>query len=468
MSDAHRCLAAAACRNGEKIDDERVGAPTEDTDSLCPACFKAIESAVRQLPRDWADLRAALGERNASMGSKIRSTPTPAIPISTRKEALMVTIVETCERAAVVVSGQLHTDPPEPRRKSPPVLITEEFQRVMRLPRGLAGKPTGPLPGTPASDAAELVTPDAWQTLAAAIRMVEPNIDLLALAPAETHNVWAKPHRCDAHADLIGRAELMLDEAKPNERDEATNNVRRAYSAAGSCDDCNGWCKDGQAHNFAEYTGVDLALQLLDLHHQCRAELGLTRLRHRYPMPCPRCGERVGRDDGKSIITCDDRDGCKSSWTEREYQFLVGLITHERLEMETLRLLEGTYSRLDEIRTVIDKLKDDGALDIAGAGRVIAERIEEILNGEDERPALRTDEDRKATENRQAIQDAWTWENESPYRPPKRKPRKAKRPVGALIHPGSLTTLVDTNESDAPTGARLCGGCNEYHAGECA
>lgn len=471
---SHECLAGPACRAAQHTDNGHRGATTAEPDTLCPPCDKALRSAIQQLPRDWADLRNALGERSSTTGAKVRSTPTPAMPISARKQAMMADIVELADHAADIVSEQLNIQRSSSLRK-PPAKAEE---------------------GSIAWTAAEHSQPEPQKTLAAAIALIEPNIDLLAAAPEQPTLAWKSPRRCAFHAAWIEENEHQLaaamrmpglTEAGPKavrtflrknlklkakystKVREQLDSLNQAFRSAGTCETCGGWCKDGQARELVEHTGIDIALQLVELHHQARAELGLTRLRHRYPMPCPRCGGRVGRDDGETIITCDDRDGCKATWTECEYQFLVGLITHERLEMETLRLLDDSYSRLDEIRGVIDKLKDDGRIDLPGAGRIIAERIEEILDTEGTRPATqRNADDRKATEQRQTREDTWAWGNEPRYQRPRPKPKKATRPAGPPIHPGSLTTLVDIDETAALVGQIACPECNLTHRGDCA
>jgi hypothetical protein len=450
----HRCLAANACRNTETRDDRRRGAPTTEPGTLCPACLTCITSAVRHLPTDWVELRAALGERANSAGTKIRSTPAPAIPISTRKEALMAAIVDMADRAAAIVSDKLHTNQPTGRRKPPRIVVD--------------GQTIVPRPGTPAWTSQTLTRALDQQLLTAAIAITLPNIDVLATAPPEPALVWKKPQRCNMHADLIGRAETMLAITNHRELEPARQNVRLAYAAAGACDDCNGWGTFGQERELVEISGMQIALELVELHHQARTELGLTRLRHRYPMPCPRCGGRVGRDDGQTIVTCDDRNTCRSSWTEREYQFLAGLITRERLDMEILKwLLAEAYWRLDTVRAVIGKLDGEPAIELPGAGQIITDSIKGLL-AEHKSPSERAiATDRKTTEQRQATEDNWAWKNETPYRPPGRKPHKAIRSAGPPIAVSSLTTLVDIDEIAVINGDARCPECNLIHAGDC-
>ncbi|MFV8317051.1 hypothetical protein [Mycobacterium sp. 23] len=469
-----RCLASPNCRNAVTIDGQRLGAMNEQPHTLCPACDKAIHSAIRQLPRDWAELRAALGERSTTTGAKVNSTPTPAMPISARKEALMAAIVDLTDHAADIVSEQL------------------DIQRASALRKPPADAEEGSI----AWNAAEHTQAEPQKTLAAAIALIEPHIELLAAAPEQPTLAWQSPSRCAFHAAWIESAERQLAQSMkmPGLADAEPKTIRKflrtkfrlkakhpakvrgyldalndAYRSAGGCEHCGGWCNDGQAREVIEHTGAEILQQLINLHHQARAELGHTRLRHRYPMPCPRCGGRVGRDDGQTIVTCDDRDQCKSSWTEREYQFLAGLITRERYDMEiTKYLLAEAYARLDDIQRRLGKLTP-ADLALPGAGVIIAEAIRQAIDGHKtpEQRAITTN--RKATEQRQDAEDTWAWGgNETRYQRPKPRPKKARRPAGPPIHPSSLLTVIDTDETAALNGRLKCPDCNLIHPGDCA
>ncbi|OBS01883.1 hypothetical protein A9W98_18040 [Mycobacterium gordonae] len=478
-----RCLAGPSCRNAVTIDGQRLGAMNEHPNTLCPACDKAISSAIRQLPRDWAELRAALGERSTTTGAKVNSTPTPAMPISARKEALMAAIVDLTDHAADIVSEQL------------------DIQRASALRKPPADAEEGSI----AWNAAEHTQPEPQKTLAAAIALIEPHIELLITAPEQPTLAWQSPRRCAFHAAWIESAERQLAQSMkmPGIADAEPKTIRKflrnkfrlkakhpakvrgyldalndAYRSAGGCENCGGWCKDGQAREIIEHTGAEILQQLINLHHQARAELGHTRLRHRYPMPCPRCGGRVGRDDGQTIVTCDDRDQCKSSWTEREYQFLAGLITRERYDMEiTKYLLAEAYARLDAVQQRIEVLDNIAELidelglpaEAAVIGRQIAESFAEAIDGHKtpEQRAITTA--RKDTEQRQDAEDTWAWGgNEPRYQRPKPKPKKATRPAGPPIHPSSLLTVIDTDEHAALNGRLKCADCNLIHPGDCA
>lgn len=451
-----RCLAGRDCRNASTADGQRQGAFTEKADTLCPACSTHMIRAVRELPRDWTDLRNALGERATTAGTKIRSTPTPAIPISTRKEALMAAIIDMADRAAAIVSDRLHTEQPTGRRKPPP--DAEQ--------------------GSIAWCAAQHRHPEQIRALQAAIAITEPHLDILAAAPPEDAVVWTKPQRCDVHARLIGAIEeLIVSEPRPAERAAAENQLRRAYAAAGLCDDCNGWGQHGQERQLVELGGIQILTQLVDLHHQTRAELGLTRLRHTYTMPCPDCGAGVYRNDGESIVICEGN--AKHTCTEREYKVRAGLLLEEEMYKSMAEyLLAEAYWRLDRMQKLITNMGADPNINLPGAGALILEKLQSILNGgvdingkpighlPPEKRAAGTD--KKAARQRQVDEDNWTWRNEKRYQPTKSRLHKmVTRPDSApRIHAGSLSTLVDIDNRVAERDS-VCPICNLVRPCDC-
>ncbi|MFQ2844840.1 hypothetical protein [Mycobacterium paragordonae] len=429
MMTTHCCIAGTECCRAQTANGTRAGALTEKPHTLCPACRKRIQSAAQQLPRDWFNLYRALGEHAALTGQRIRSTPTPAIPISTRKESLMRAIVDMADRAAAMVSNARNIKQP-----------------VSYKGRGYPTQPE--------------------HTLRASIELVEPHIDVLASAPTEPAVIWAKPRRCDHHADLIGQAEAIGIDPAP------------AYEMAGDCDECNGWGEHGQERRLVEMSGLEVAIELVELHNQTRAELGLTRLREEYTMPCPDCGSRVYRNDGESIVICEGN--AKHTCTEREYKVRAGLLLEEEGYKQMAEyLLAEAYWRLDRMQKLIENMAKDPDIALPGAGALVLEKLQSILTeGADvdgkpighQRPEQRASgTDQKAALQRQVDEDNWTWRKEPRYQPPKRKPRKANRPTGPAIAASSLLTIVDTDQDAALNGHLKCAkpGCNMVHAGEC-
>lgn len=130
-----------------------------------------------------------------------------------------------------------------------------------------------------------------------------------------------------------------------------------------------GWDdKHGQPRELVEQSGLDLAHELLEINRLVGVQLGKSKLRHHFSMPCPAydykkrryCGAMtVGRDDGTDFVNCST---CGTSWTEVEYGFLTGLVTSEikqRKENDMLRfLLAEAYWRLDTLRRLAEALQD--------------------------------------------------------------------------------------------------------------
>lgn len=463
----HDCITGPACRDSKIVNDERQPAKTEKPDTLCPACLKHLTSCCEQLPHDWKNLRAALGERRGDTADKVRSTPTPAMPISTAREALMADIVDLAERAAAIVSDALHTDQPQNapgrRHKLPPIPTKDG--------------PKHPEEGSTASIADEHTRPDAQRRLGASIAIVAPHIDLLAAADPQPALIWRTPRRCAMHSQAITTAQEFLEVCPPNRMDDARNALRRAHAAAARCDTCNAWDHQGQAREITEQSGLELALTFNELHNRVRADLGKTRLRHRYAMPCPRCGARVGRDDGSAIVNCDN-DTCTtkgaSSWTEREYKWLVGLIVDERREMELSKwLVLEAYWRLDSLRIGAEKIRTDPLLgpllEQPNSGKFVLEGIDIILAGHLTPEARAAASSKADAEQRQTDDDKWEWRNDTVYKKPKAKERRPRElPEGVeAVATSSLLTVTDV-EYTTPGRWPTCSECHlEHPPGDC-
>lgn len=505
MTD-HRCQCSSACRRPD-TSDQRQGALIEAQTGICDPCRRHLESCAKQLPHDWLELYAALGARNATGNDKVRSTPTPAIPISVAREALMSQILELAELAAATIADQLDIEQPTGRRpKPPPILLNGEVRELQ--------------PGSTAAQASEASHPDDYRRLTAACALIEREIELLVAAPTQPVNVWSRPGRCPEHGARILEAETDLatklkmpaaDTADPKQvkawlrqrfrakahlgtkrirlpmppkAAAAMETLRLAYTAAATCDHCNAWNPNprlGQARHIDDIAGIDIALTIVELHNRTRADLGKTRLRRRYTMPCPRCGGDVGQDEPTpyrpSVVDCRD---CGGSWTEGEYKFLAGLIT-EGKEMDIVKwLLAESYSRLDHIQEFVTKLATAGVdpetgvprIDLPGAGTVILEALTELIEAHQPPAERAIATEKAATEQRQEDHDRWSWSGEKPYRAPKRKHRKAVRPPGAPqpapIAKSSLTLVNDTEPDETTDLSRKCKCCNEIHKGECA
>ena len=420
-----RCVAGPYCRNPETdTDGEPAGATTETTGVLCDPCRTTMVDAIRQLPQDWQALRKSVGERGSSSSKPaVRSTPTPQVPVSVTKLALMARIVDLADRAAAIISDQLHTGQPDGRRNTAPTF--SHHDAVIK-----------PAPDSPAAHAETLVHPDELQQLRAAVAIIEPHLDKLAAAPPEPHAVW------DREGENTGQ---------PTQYDPETGEPTR-----------------GNGHIYTDISGLDIALDLVEAHHQTRTQLGLTKLRHKMGFPCPRCGSDVGRDDGTTIVDCRN-PACKASWTEREFKFLQGLEI-EGHEKDILKyLLAEAYTRLDQAHTVIRDLETDERFNQSEAVKLILAAIKPALAGHTP-PAARTIATTTAeTRKRQLDEDNWSWRNETPYRPPKRKPTKPKPPPDTVYRTSTLTLVLGVQMIPDSRYGTVCSrpGCNIIHKGEC-
>lgn len=460
----HRCIAGNQCRAKIVENDERVPAYTEQSGVLCDGCHAHHSNSVHRLLRDYAMLRVTLGERHTTAGAAVSSTPSPGIVIDSTSDRLMTEITEWACYAADVVADQLDIDRPRGDRKLASHINTEDGRRIDLEPDSLAHQTW------------EATRPPEGTRITAYIRLVEHNLDALAAAPAQDVQIWAQPKRCPVHTDLIASAKRLLELARKvgdtEEINTTATDLQAAYAAAGACEECCGWNAGGQARQDVTISGLDVLGRLSRLHHLARQHLGHTRLRHQYPMACPNCGSTVGRDDGESVITCDNKHCTPkgpSSWTEREYEFLSGwLADDERARLTTKYLLAESYSRLDRIQAVLDKLDGDETLDLPGAGRIIADTLTEILTSgpaPHQRAADRKVSTDKAAAEKRQDSDDWAWRREHPYRKPKPRKKPAPRTDIKPIPASSLSTIVDTD--DLPTRGTVCADCNQAHAGEC-
>ncbi|GAA2418302.1 hypothetical protein [Mycolicibacterium llatzerense] len=462
----HSCIANTACRAAVIEDGARRPAYTEQPDSLCDGCADGYGDDIRRLPRDYALLRATLGERRRADGAPVHSTPSPVVLIDSTSDRLMTEIVEWARFAADRVSDALNTDLPDGARKL----------ASLRLDGTLSPPEAGSL----ADRQHELTKPPEHQRLAAYLAIVEPHIDLLATLPVEEVKVWAQPKRCDRHAEQVATATRMLELARDAriraEITEATDALQAAYTAAGACDDCCGWDphpKHGQARQEMHVSGLDVLQRLARQHHLTRQHLGQTKLRYRYAMPCPNCGASIGRDDGATIATCEN-DECTpkgpSSWTEREYQLLAGMVgDEERLKTTTKWLLAEAYARLDMVNGVLSKLVGDSIMDMAGAGTIILQSLTAVMDGHESADKRKIATDKDTTALRQLDQDAWAWKREPRYEKPKRKVRKkTEEKPEQRIAQSSRSTITDTIDAQPGRNENHCPECKLVHAGECA
>lgn len=457
----HRCIAGGGCR--AKTIENGVSRPalTEGADVLCDGCSGHHREAIRRLPKDYAMLRAALGEHQTRKGDMITSTRTLGVPIDGTSDRLMTEIVEWSEFAADIISVTLNTDRPDGERKLAKIRLD--------------GTMSDPEPGSVAERSWEQTHPPEADRLAAHIGIVEPHLEKLASQPRQEVQIWAQPKRCEVHTEQVAAAKQMLRLARSvkdgDEIREAMTHLQSVYTSAGACDTCCGWGDLGQARQDVELSGLDVLNKLTLLHQLTRKHLGHTKLRHYYGMPCPNCGAIVGRDDGTNIVTCANRNCTPkgpSSWTEREYKLLAGMVADDRTSLQTYRyLLTEAYFRLDGLSQASDIIRRNVFLDTdPNAGRTVLDLIDVALTGHLNPNERRIASDREATLLRQVDEDSWAWKREPTYIPPKRKPHATKTVAPEdRITQSSRTLLTDTITHT--TGGTHCYECNLIHAGAC-
>ena len=455
QAPTHDCVSGDRCR-AATVDDrgEWVPALTEHPASMCDACRNHHVDAIKQLPRDWAELLVTIGDRQTAPGDVVHSTPSPAVLLNATNDRLMVDIGEWIDVGAAIIARRRDMTKPAGARR-PPLQVT-------------GGRKVPPAVGSLALRTwDELTRPHTWETLTAQHSMVLTNIATLAGAPETTIRTWAHPARCAMHQSVIAAAQEAVDNAPAiPERDEAQRILERARLDAALCDACNGWGPKGQARAAQKITGIQVLQKLTNLHHLTRKHLGHTRLRHVYTMPCPRCGYPTGRDDGTTIITCDNPNCTprgRSSWSERDYDWLTGRVIEGNTEMW---LTKEAYHRLDRIQNLIDTLDGDDTVNLAGAGPIILEKLQAIMSeGEGhQRPDDREPStDRKTAAKAQAADDKRTWQSEPRYKKPKVKTRE---PVDVGIAASSLTTITDI-ELDTTTPNDVCGTCHLTRPCDC-
>ena len=109
----HLCLAGSKCRNAVLDNGKKVGATTEQPDTLCPGCTRSVQRAIEYLPRDYVALSQAVGEKARANGQRVKASPARQVPLNVVVVAAMQDMAEALDRAAEIVSEQLNCDPPE-------------------------------------------------------------------------------------------------------------------------------------------------------------------------------------------------------------------------------------------------------------------------------------------------------------------------------------------------------------------
>lgn len=463
----HRCVAGPRCKASVIENDVKRPAFTEQPDTLCDGCTAHHQSAVKRLTRDYAMLRVTLGERQSRHGETVTSSPTPVILIDATSDRLITELLEWSSYAADLIAEQLGTYAPDGARKLAHEVHLED--RVEQLQEGSLADRTW-----------EATHPTDAQRLTAYTSSIDTGLHLLAAYPPHDVQVWSQPHRCDDHAAQVAAAKQLLHLARQandqTEINDAIDALQAAHAEAGICTQCCGWSDDGrsQARQTVTMSGLDVLERLTRTHHLIRQHLGHTKLRVTHSMPCPNCGSTLGQDDGSNVVDCGNQKCTPrgpSSWTEREYQFLSGMIVDDiKTSMTTRWLLTEAYSRLDGLQKLVDDLAADERFNDAPAVKLILDAVKPHLAGHLTPDARRIATAKADTVKRQAIEDNWAWKREPRYTKPKTKPRKPVRDDVPKYAQSSLTTITDVDESivdQLRIGDQTCPACHLVHRGDC-
>lgn len=465
MTNNHQCIAGSYCRGGG-LDDDGVRQPalTEKPDSMCDSCLGSNQTTIQRLAIDYDYLRATLGERRAQEKAPVSSSPTPRIPIDANSERFITELVEWAGFAADLIATSLNIPRPD-------------GGRALRDHIDLDGQRYELEEGSVANLTWENTQPPEADRLTAYLSTVANNVETLALAPKQEVQVWAQPKRCDEHAEDIARAKRILVLARnirnATEIADSKETLAKAFAAAGNCNECCGWSEDGrkQARQVIEISGLDVLRRLARLHALIRQHLGQTKLRHRYAMPCPRCGAPVGRDDGTTIVTCENNSCIKtngrygpSSWTEREYDFLSGMLVDD---VTSKYLLAEAYVRLDAVQQLVTDLATDEKVKDSEAVQLILGALKPLIADHATAADRAIATDKASAKQRQGAYDDSAWKRQPAYKKPPRKPRPAAEvPAGKRIAASSLT-LVSDIAIDIDTKVSLENVCKDCHLIPC-
>jgi hypothetical protein len=434
---------------------------------MCDACINDHQNTMQRLTTDYNMLRNTIGERRTQDKAPVNSTPTPRIPIDANSERFISEIVEWAGFAADLVATELNITRPD-------------GSRHLRDHIDLDGQRFDLDEDSVASRTWENTLPAEHVRVETFLSTVAANIEALARAPKQDVQIWAQPKRCDKHADEIARAKRILVLARnihnTTEIAEAKTNLAAAFAHAGSCNECCGWSEDGrsQAHQIIEISGLDVLRRLTHLHQLIRQHLGQTKLRHRYAMPCPRCGAPVGRDDGTTIVTCENNSCIKtngrygpSSWTEREYEFLSGMLVDD---VTSKWLLAEAYVRLDAVQALLDDLATDEKVKDSEAVQLVRGAVARLIEGHVSAEDRAIATDKASAKQRQGVYDDSAWKRQPAYEKPPRKPRPTPNIAdGKRIAASSLTLVADI-DIDVDTKVSLenvCKECHLIHKGAC-
>lgn len=255
---------------------------------LCDKCARHAERVVDGLLDDWDALEVLLGVSARSEGQRVAYTPTPGIPLNVEAEARQVELLELADIAAEMITGAV---------------------------KEWCDRDGHPIP------AADAYRPPRQQRahLAAAVDIIADNFATLLAVPAEPVLRW------DRSGERRGEEPAEYRKAGP-----------RTYIGL----DADGNELDGRGGRWLELSGVDVALEIWQVHGKVRGMFGARQrdMRRRMPMPCHGCGNRtLYREYGQELIkctTCPPNSDAGRGWTEEQYNRLAGL---SRFHMQVVK-----------------------------------------------------------------------------------------------------------------------------------
>lgn len=260
----HRCYRNGDCRQWEKVEGERVGRQIEAEIGFCEACRSSLVDALGNLIHDYADLTDHIGDPVSGEGAHVTYTRDLKVPITLSVDALRTDILFTASTWAEIVA------------------------RV----RGIDG---------PGHWTQRHIRPAVM--LESSVKMLESSVSVLLSVWDEEVAVWTP----EESSDLNVRSIRGTSEMQPPPQFDF------------------GYTRDGQ-WDYIEMHGLDGAVRLIELHHQTRRLLGLTKARHRHRLPCPRCEGQLTSAYGSDLIECGS---CSFKRSRNDYEKLC-LILAER------------------------------------------------------------------------------------------------------------------------------------------
>lgn len=260
----HRCHRAAQCSHWERVEGKKLGAQIEAEIGLCEACRRHLEEVLPKLTEDYATLSEAIGESGTADGQTITFTRELSVPLRLSVDALRIDIVRASSLWAEVCARVMSID-------------SDTYSDDHTRPHVLLERCT---------------------------KLLSRAVSVLLAVRDEDVAVWSEEQSSDLNRKrLKGSSEM----SPPAEFDL-------------------GYIRKGQ-WDYETQHGVDGAVRLIDLHHQTRRLLGLTKARYRYRLPCPRCEGQLSREYGSDMIDCDH---CDRHYTLDEYEQLCLLLARRK------------------------------------------------------------------------------------------------------------------------------------------